>query len=109
MLWLRFIRCAQAGELFVAPASPDVVCAPRAPLAITARSPDAKVSRKFAAAWRSGLIAAESPASATPAIPPARNAADAPPATVAPVRAAPAIAPRAMLSPLAVAATPAAP
>src|SRR6185437_3449947 len=72
MVWLRFMRWAQAGglsEAAVVPAPPEPAgVVPR----ITARSPAAKLSFRLAAARRSGLIAADPAACATPAAPPAR-------------------------------------
>src|SRR5580692_11672099 len=72
MVWLRLMRCAHAGgpsEAVEDPAAPALA----GPLPrITARSPDAKLCCRLAAARRSGLIATDPAAWATPAAPPAR-------------------------------------
>src|SRR5271165_1575129 len=72
MVWLRFMRRAQAGG----PASSaDAVALAAALGALSparAAPPAAKLDCMLAAALRSGLTAAEPAASATPAIPPAR-------------------------------------
>ena len=71
MVWLRFIRCAQAGgpdvSVWLGALAPAGLASP-----VTARPPAAKLSRRLDAARRRGLAAAETPASATPERPPAR-------------------------------------
>src|SRR5581483_4105986 len=71
MVWPRFMRCAHAGGLSEEADAPPAVGDGRPPR-ITARSPEAKLSCMLAAARRSGLIATEPAACATPAAPPAR-------------------------------------
>ena len=71
MVWLRFIRRAQAGGP-EAPASLGALAPTGLASPVTARPPAAKLWRKLDAARRSGLAVAETPASATPARPPAR-------------------------------------
>src|SRR6185437_614217 len=66
MVWLRFTRCAQAGGLPEAADAPPALDAGRAPPRITARSPEAKLACRLAAARRSGLMATEPAACATP-------------------------------------------
>src|SRR5208282_546340 len=94
MVWLRFMRRAQAGG--PAPSAGVMATAAAALGAlspVTAAPPATKLDCMLAAALRSGLTAAEPAASATPAMPPARYAVEAAPARAAPPRAAPAIAP----------------
>src|SRR5271157_4790316 len=68
MVWLRFMRCAQAGD---PEASPWLTTAWLA-VPVTARPPAAKLSRTLDVARRRGLTAVETAASTTPERPPAR-------------------------------------
>src|SRR5271166_4072293 len=113
MVWLRFIRRAQAGGPAPSADAVALVAAALGALSPTTAAPPAtKLDCMLAAALRSGLTAAEPAASATLAIPPARYAVEAAPARAAPPRAVPAIAPPAALAaptPAAASPTPAAP
>src|SRR5260370_27534049 len=98
------MRLAQAGGPDV---SPEVAALDAVELDV--RPPAWKFSRRLAAARRSGLMAADPAAPATPPMQPARKAVVVPPATPAPAPAAPPIAPPAAPTPPAVRAAAAGP
>src|SRR5271165_5523933 len=73
MVWLRFMRRAQAGGPAPSADAAALAAAALGALSpVTAAPPATKLDCMLAAALRSGLTAAEPAASATNAIPPAR-------------------------------------